>query len=70
MSAPDLPETWKRLDDVIDRSYKFKNGQALAIGITLIDSGGHFTQTVYKQCRKRKESVYLQLKVEAAKEFQ
>lgn len=55
MSAPDLPETWKRLDDVIDRSYKFKNGQALAIGITLIDSGGHFTQTVYKQCRKRKE---------------
>lgn len=55
MIAPDLPETWKRLDDVIDRSYKFKNGQALAIGITLIDSGGHFTQTVYKQCRKRKE---------------
>lgn len=55
LSAPDLPETWERLDDVIDRNYKFKNGQALAIGITLIDSGGHFTQTVYEQCRRRKE---------------
>lgn len=55
MSAPDLPETWERLDDVIDRNYTFKNGQALAIGITLIDSGGHFTQTVYEQCRRRKE---------------
>ena len=55
LSAPDLPETWERLDDVIDRNYKFKNGQALAIGITLIDSGGHFTQTVYEQCRQRKE---------------
>lgn len=54
MSAPDLQETWDRLDDVIDHAYKFKNGQALAIGITLIDSGGHFTQTVYEQCRKRK----------------
>ena len=54
MGDPDLPEVWARLDDVTDRAYKFKNGQALAIGITLIDSGGHKTQTVYEQCRKRK----------------
>ena len=53
MGAPDLPETWERLDDVIDHAYKFQNGQALQISITLIDSGGHFTQTVYEECRKR-----------------
>lgn len=53
MSAPDMPETWERLDDVIDRSYKFQNGQGLVIAITLVDSGGHFTQTVYEECRKR-----------------
>lgn len=53
MGAPDFPATWERLDDVIDRTYKFQNGQGLAIAITLIDSGGHFTQTVYEECRKR-----------------
>lgn len=53
MGAPDFPATWERLDDVIDRAYKFQSGQALQISITLIDSGGHFTQTVYEQCRKR-----------------
>ena len=53
MSAPDLPETWERLDDVIDRSYKFANGHGLAVAITLVDSGGHFTQEVYTECRRR-----------------
>lgn len=53
MGAPDFPATWERLDDVVDHAYKFQNGQALQISITLVDSGGHFTQTVYEQCRKR-----------------
>lgn len=53
MGSPGLPETWERLDDVVDRAYKFENGQAIGITITLVDSGGHFTQTVYEQCRKR-----------------
>lgn len=62
MGAPDLPETWDRLDDVIDRAYKFQNGQALQISITLIDSGGHFTQTVYEECRKRKSKKVFAIK--------
>ena len=53
MGAPDTPEPWARLDDVIDRRYEFSNGQGLAISLTLIDSGGHFTQTVYERCRER-----------------
>lgn len=53
MSAPDNPGTWEELDKVVDKAYQFQNGQALQIAITLVDSGGHFTQEVYEQCRKR-----------------
>jgi phage terminase large subunit GpA-like protein len=50
---PDTPEPWARLDDVIDHSYKYANGKALKISITCVDSGGHFTQEVYEECRAR-----------------
>lgn len=53
MGTPDFPATWERLDDVVDRTYTFQNGRGLNISITLVDSGGHFTQTVYEECRKR-----------------
>lgn len=62
MGAPDFPATWERLDDVIDRAYKFQNGQALQLSITLIDSGGHFTQTVYEECRKRQSKKVFAIK--------
>ena len=50
---PDSPDVWRQLDEVIDRYYYFKNGRHLKIGLTFIDSGGHFTQEVYEQCRIR-----------------
>lgn len=53
LGRPDSPEVWKQLDEVIDRQYRFKNGRCLKIGLTFIDSGGHFTQDVYEQCRLR-----------------
>lgn len=53
MGRPDSKQVWARLDDVVDRVYKFKNGQGLKIVLTCIDSGGHFTQEVYEQCRIR-----------------
>lgn len=53
LGRPDSPEVWQQLDAVIDRVYRFKNGQGLKIGMTFIDSGGHFTQEVYEQCRIR-----------------
>ncbi|KUO72701.1 MAG: terminase [Desulfosporosinus sp. BRH_c37] len=53
MGKPDTPEVWERLDDVIDRVYKFKNGRGLKLSITCVDSGGHYTQEVYKACRNR-----------------
>lgn len=53
MGRPDSAEVWQRLDDIITHVYKFRNGRGLRISITMIDSGGHFTQEVYEQCRRR-----------------
>lgn len=50
---PDDPETWERLDEVIDHVYKFSNGRGLTISMTFVDSGGHKTQSVYRECRAR-----------------
>ncbi len=46
-------ETWYKLDGVIDRVYRYKNGQGIKIGLTFVDSGGHYTQEVYEQCAMR-----------------
>ena len=53
MGVPDEDEVWQRLDDVIDKRYAFANGRGLSIALTLIDSGGHYTQTIYKKCKER-----------------
>lgn len=53
LGRPDTKAVWDQLDEVIDRVYRFKDGQGLKIGMTFVDSGGHFTQEVYEQCRIR-----------------
>ena len=53
MGDPNDDEVWLRLDDVIDHVYKFESGRGLTISLTFVDSGGHKTQSVYKQCRAR-----------------
>lgn len=53
MGKPDTPDVWERLDDVIDRVYKFEDGRGLKLSIACVDSGGHYTQEVYKACRER-----------------
>ena len=54
MGKPNTAEVWQRLDDVIDHRYRFKDSErGLRISITCVDSGGHYTQEVYEECRKR-----------------
>ncbi|MBQ9000536.1 MAG: phage terminase large subunit family protein [Eggerthellaceae bacterium] len=48
-----LPNVWSQLDDVIDRQWQYKDGQTLKISLTFVDSGGHHTQDVYRECAKR-----------------
>ena len=53
MGDPGYNEPWERLDEVVSRVYKFKDGTGLTISMTFVDSGGHKTQYVYNQCRAR-----------------
>lgn len=53
MGDPSYDEPWLRLDDVIAHVYRFANNRGLTISMTFVDSGGHKTQHVYKQCRAR-----------------
>ena len=53
MGRPDNPEVWEKLDEIIDKTYRFKDGKGLKISLTCVDSGGHYTQEVYEACRAR-----------------
>jgi phage terminase large subunit GpA-like protein len=53
MGRPDEPDVWAKLDDVLERLYRFENGVGLRVSITFVDEGGHFTQDVRLQCRAR-----------------
>jgi len=53
MGRPDDEITWAKLDEVIDRAYRFRSGQGLRISITFVDMGGHFGKEVKAACRAR-----------------
>ncbi len=50
---PDDEETWKMLDDKLEKVWHFKDGTGLIVACTCVDSGGHFTDEVYKYCGPR-----------------
>lgn len=50
----DAPGVWKEVDCLLDREWKLKNGMKMKILAAFIDSGGHFTTDIYKQCSKRR----------------
>ncbi len=50
---PDAPGVWQEVDALLDREWKSTNGIKFRILATFIDSGGHFTTTIYKQCARR-----------------
>lgn len=54
MGDPHYSDVWERLDDVVDRTYNFYHAEkGLKISMTFVDSGGHKTQDVYRECKKR-----------------
>jgi len=50
---PSLPQVWHDLDEILLSAYKKEDGSSLRVSATCIDSGGHFTDDVYKYCKKR-----------------
>lgn len=51
--SPGQSKVWDDLDDIITSTYKREDGVELRVLCTCIDSGGHFTNDVYKFCKKR-----------------
>lgn len=50
---PDEAGTWTELDDKLNKTWRFADGTGLLIACTFVDSGGHFTDEVYKYCGPR-----------------
>ena len=50
---PDSDAVWERLDGVISHPWARRDGSAVRVSMTCVDSGGHYTQEVYERCRER-----------------
>lgn len=51
MGNPGLKEFWDRVLKELDRTYKHESGLELKTVAACIDTGGHFTNQVYKFCK-------------------
>ena len=49
----DAPGVWQEVDELLDRVWLMKSGRGLRIMATFMDSGGHYTEDVYKGCAVR-----------------
>ena len=47
------PNVWTQLDGILDRQWRYNDGKTLKISVTFVDSGGHHTQDVYRECAAR-----------------
>ena len=50
---PDDKAPWADLDDKLARTWRFADGSGLVIACTFVDSGGHYTDEVYRYCGER-----------------
>lgn len=50
---PAKPQIWEDLDGLLNRTFEHESGAKLRIACTVIDSGGHFTQEVYRYVKPR-----------------
>ena len=50
----DSKEVWEEVDGLLDREWKLANGMKMRILAAFIDSGGHFTQEVYRETARRR----------------
>lgn len=48
-----LPTVWQELDEFLLQTFTTADGRKLKIICTCVDSGGHFTNQVYKFCKQR-----------------
>lgn len=53
MGRPDDASVWSRLDGVVTKSWRYRDGRGIRVSMTCVDSGGHYTQEVYEACMAR-----------------
>lgn len=49
---PSTPQLWDNLDSRLSAQYETETGRVLTIRGSCVDSGGHFTNSVYQYCKK------------------
>ena len=49
---PSAPQLWTQLDSMINKTFEAYDGRQMIIRATAIDSGGHFTNSVYQYAKK------------------
>jgi len=49
---------WSKLTSILARTYNHPSGNQLSLSGTAIDTGGHYTQEVYRYCRQHPYRVY------------
>ena len=52
---PSTPRAWSDVTELLSRQYPHPSGHILRIEAVCIDSGGHFTQTVYAFCARHEK---------------
>lgn len=62
MGRPDDDATWDLFDQILEHDYKFADGKAINIRYAFIDSGGHFTQEIYRRCKMRESKKLFAIK--------
>ncbi len=56
---PGTAEIWNELDEYLQRTWSYADGEAIGISCTCIDSAGHYTDEVYKFVKgKRARNIY------------
>ena len=49
---PSTPQLWKDLESILFRTFVTEDGREIGVRAAAVDSGGHFTNNVYKFCKK------------------
>jgi len=52
---PGRKDLWNRLDEFLMNTWAFESGERMGVSCTCVDSGGHFTDDVYRFCRAREQ---------------
>lgn len=53
MGKPNSEEVWAKLDELLDKTWRYADGLGIRISTTFMDEGGHYTQTVREECARR-----------------